>query len=114
MTSCLGFPRGVHNSTEATNRSIECMRDERHAMITARALIIISLVMLLVSVALVGMSTLSPETTLGLGMFFSLGATFVGVIGGGVLLGALAHFAIASVRNYQKSAWQHAASTGFH
>ncbi len=75
------------------------MRNE--ARITAFALTIVSIVLTAIAFVLYGVATLSPEMTMGLGFFPYLIGVSLQALGVVVFVGALAHLAIASVRDCQ-------------
>jgi len=110
MTACLGFPTSNPTSSlregEAHYRVQSSERKARDSRITAFALTIIAIIFIAIAFALFGMATLSPELTMGLGIFPYLAGTFLGAVGIGIFIGALAHFAIGSVRDCQKQEWE--------
>lgn len=109
MIGCCEFPcisSRPFQEGEARYRADFSERKARDARITAFALVIVALVFMAIAFALFGCATLSPELTMGLGIFPYLAGTFLGAAGIGIFIGALAHLAIASVRDCQQSAWR--------
>ncbi|MCC5831639.1 MAG: hypothetical protein JJU12_01160 [Chlamydiales bacterium] len=109
MANCLGFPPS--SSADLGEKDVKYRvdlseRKARDARITAFALTIVALVFMSLAFALFGASTLPPEVTMGLGMFPYLGGTLIGTMGIAVFMGALAHMAIASVRDCQSRGWE--------
>lgn len=109
MIGCFSFSSSSSapiREGEAQYRVDLSERKARDARITAFALTIVALVFIAIAFTLFGLATLSPELTMGLGIFPFLAGTFLGAVGIGAFIGALTHLAISSVRDCQKNDWQ--------
>lgn len=78
----------------------------RENLITAFALCIITIFLFSLAFALFGAGQLPPDITMGLGIFPDLSGALLCAVGTGIFIGAVAHFAIASVRHCQKKHWE--------
>ena len=101
-TECFCFNNPGLTKQEVTDKALSYTKKAREEQITAFALAIITIVLFAIAFTLFGISALPHETTMGLGFIPYIGGLFLSAIGIGVFLGALAHFAIASVHNCQE------------